>query len=134
MRTPSRVTNQPQHHSSSNQQHDGNTDGQPGLVPHPPGQLVFQVPTAGENTRFTDSPGFNSADSGDNVEYSSPQRVVYQTSQPPGKQFPLSRKDVLSLLERSDLSSNIEIIRIKNELARLKNALSQDNRRTPSPK
>jgi hypothetical protein len=36
---------------------------------------------------------------------------------------PLTRRDLLKLLESSDLSANVEIIRIKNELARLKSSL-----------
>jgi hypothetical protein len=36
---------------------------------------------------------------------------------------PLTRRDLLKLLENSDLSANVEIIRIKNELARLKSSM-----------
>lgn len=130
------------------------------LVPHPPGRVVVHVPLTSENHDNTDSPGMNSACNTDadgeinkvnananaNAAFFSPQRVLYQGAEPAsplpvhnnshansasGKQFPLSKKDILALLERSDLSSNIEIVRIKNELARLKNSLS--GRRTPSP-
>ena len=41
-----------------------------------------------------------------------------------GQAVPLSKRELLMLLERSDLSTNIEIVRIKNELAKLKSSIN----------
>lgn len=45
---------------------------------------------------------------------------------------PLTRRDLLRLVECSDLSGNVEIIRIKNELARLRTAMTRKDANTPT--
>ncbi len=65
--------------------------------------------------------------------YPSPHRVVVpsKSRESPIKQLPISKRELQLYLEKADLSSHIEIIRIKNELARLKCSL---NVRESSPK
>jgi hypothetical protein len=45
---------------------------------------------------------------------------------------PLTKRDLLKLVETSDLSANVEIVRIKNELARLRAALARRDSASPT--
>jgi hypothetical protein len=45
---------------------------------------------------------------------------------------PLTKRDLLKLVETSDLSANVEIVRIKNELARLRAALARKDSASPT--
>jgi hypothetical protein len=45
---------------------------------------------------------------------------------------PLTKRDLLKLVETSDLSANVEIVRIKNELMRLRTALARRDSASPT--
>lgn len=155
MQTPSHAIHRP----PNNQQNDAisSAAATSALAPHPPGRMVVHVPIQSsadnldtgsvvDDVILTTDTAASSDHCDTEVGFTSPQRVRSQSGEPispvphhhnnhhssTGKPFPFSKKDILALLERSDLSSNVEIVRIKNELARLKNSLS--NRRTPSPR